>query len=592
MLLLIFTLLATTFFIDRHVVLRRSIALAAAVFFASFCLWIAVAHHTFVTIAITIVTIAIAVITFAVAVVTFAVAVITLAVAVVTFAVAVITFTVALVTVAITVVTFTVALVTVATFAPIAVTIAIITIATIILTAIVTTFTARRGSFRRFLFFFFHYGGRLRLFNRLLFSGEHFLQATQEAANQTGFVSGRGCGRLRDSSWRNRRFRLGLVWCWRCIRHHESGQSRLLRAFALGVFFFRRQRHLGFMQLWQMIAERLRLFAAAHAQHGIMRSLHLIVRHDDRAHTTLAFFDGAHRFTFFIQQIRCNLYRNDRVNFFGVLFQRFFFNQTQNRERQRFVITDGAGAATARADVMTGFAQRRAEALTRHLKQAETGDMANLDTSTILTHGLTQAVFYRALMANRRHIDKVDNNQAAQITQAQLAGNFICRFQVGIEGRFFDITAAGRACGVNIDGGQRFSGIDNDRAAGRQTHFTLEGRLNLRFDLVMAEQRDFAGVKLNFATEIRTTQCGDMLASQLQHFRVIDKDFADILTQIVTESANDNVTFLMDQERSRAAVSGLFNGFPMFHAEAQVPLQRFGGLANACGTYDQTHAFR
>ncbi len=102
---------------------------------------------------------------------------------------------------------------------------------------------------------------------------------------------------------------------------------------------------------------------------------------------------------------------------------------------------------------MAGFAQRRAQALTRHFEQAEAGNMANLNTRPVLTHRFTQTVFYRALVTYRRHIDKVDNDQAAQVAQTQLAGNLIGRFQVGIKRRFFDIAAASRAGGVDIDGG-------------------------------------------------------------------------------------------------------------------------------------------
>ena len=92
----------------------------------------------------------------------------------------------------------------------------------------------------------------------------------------------------------------------------------------------------------------------------------------------------------------------------------------------------------------------------------------------------------------------------------------------------------------------------------------------------MAEQRDFTGVQLNFAGEIRTTQRGDVLARQLKHFRVIDQNFTDVLTQIITEGTHNNVAFLVDQERSRAAFGCFLNGFPVLQTEAQVPLQRFG----------------
>ncbi len=114
----------------------------------------------------------------------------------------------------------------------------------------------------------------------------------------------------------------------------------------------------------------------------------------------------------------------------------------------------------------------------------------------------------------------------------------------------------------------------------------------MRFDLIVAEQRDLTGVELDFAAEIGTAERGDMLARQLQHFRVVDQDFADVRTQIVAEGTHDDVAFLMDQERRGAIFRRFFDRFPVFQAEAQIPLQRFGGFADACGAYDQSHAVR
>ena len=122
------------------------------------------------------------------------------------------------------------------------------------------------------------------------------------------------------------------------------------------------------MQFRQQIAQRGGFFAFTHAQYGVVRGLHLIVRDDDDANVALAGFNRADCGTFFVKQVRSDRYRNDRVDFFGVLFQRFFFNQAQDRERQRFVVTHGTGAATAWAHVVAGFAQRRAQTLAGHLQ--------------------------------------------------------------------------------------------------------------------------------------------------------------------------------------------------------------------------------
>ena len=158
---------------------------------------------------------------------------------------------------------------------------------------------------------------------------------------------------------------------WWGIRHDKSGQRRLLRKFTLGRLFIRRHSHLFFVQFRQQIAQRGGLFTLTYAQNGVVRRFHLIVWHDDDAYIGLAGFNGAYRSTFFVQEVRSNRHRNDSVNFFSVLFQRFFFDQAQNGKRQRFVIAYGTRSATARADVMAGLAKRRAQTLTRHLQQAK-----------------------------------------------------------------------------------------------------------------------------------------------------------------------------------------------------------------------------
>jgi hypothetical protein len=49
---------------------------------------------------------------------------------------------------------------------------------------------------------------------------------------------------------------------------------------------------------------------------------------------------------------------------------------------------------------------------------------------------IAQAVFHLALVLGRRHVDEVDDDQAADVAQAQLAGDFVGRFQVGVAARF------------------------------------------------------------------------------------------------------------------------------------------------------------
>ena len=78
-----------------------------------------------------------------------------------------------------------------------------------------------------------------------------------------------------------------------------------------------------------------------------------------------------------------------------------------------------------------------------------------------------------------------------------MSGNFFGGFEVGIEGGFLDITAAGGAGGVDIDGDQCLGGINDNRATGGQANFALEGSLYLALDLEAVEQGDVVLVQLD-----------------------------------------------------------------------------------------------
>ncbi|SUI73322.1 Uncharacterised protein [Serratia marcescens] len=131
-----------------------------------------------------------------------------------------------------------------------------------------------------------------------------------------------------------------------------------------------------------------------------------------------------------------------------------------------------------------------------------------------------------------------------------------------VERRLFDVAAAGCTRGVDVDGGQRFGAVDDDRAAGRQAHFALEGGFDLRFDLIVAEQRNFTAVQFDFAAEIRAASAAMCSLARSRIFGLSIRIFADVRAQVIAEGAHDNVAFLVDQERRRAAFGGFFNRFP------------------------------
>ena len=91
--------------------------------------------------------------------------------------------------------------------------------------------------------------------------------------------------------------------------------------------------------------------------------------------------------------------------------------------------------------------------------------------------------------------------------------------------------------------------IEDNSASGRKLYFPLKSRFYLGFDLVTGKKWDSIIIKLHFMQIVghhqlhkffRAFECGLM----------VDEDFIDVIAQIIANGANNDVAFLVDEERS------------------------------------------
>ena len=153
------------------------------------------------------------------------------------------------------------------------------------------------------------------------------------------------------------------------------------------------------------------------------------------------------------------------MHFAGVVFHCLFLNDAQNVQGGRFDTADDAGTGAARAGDVAAFAQGGFQALAAQFQEAEAGKFAHLHTGAVFFERVAQDVFNIALVLGVFHVDEVDDDQTAQVAQAHLAGDFFGGFHIGFERGVFDVRAACRAGGVDVDGNQGFSVVDHNRAA-------------------------------------------------------------------------------------------------------------------------------
>ena len=344
-----------------------------------------------------------------------------------------------------------------------------------------------------------------------------------------------------------RRLRLGFRHRDGC-RGDKLADSRLLRLLFLLVGF-------AIQYLGNVFTTRLDEFVAvlSHVLHLVatdalnleMRVIH--ARHGQEQHTdSRASFDGGDIHALFVQQIGCDGDRQLRLHARGLFLHGLFFDQAKYRQGRG---VDGANltlAFAAGAFALGVVDQGRAQTLTRHLQQTKSRDLADLDAGAVVAHGATQSVLNFALILVGPHVDEVDNDQAAKVTQLELAGDLIGCFEVGVKGRFLDARAACGPRRVDVDGRQGFGVVDDNRATRRQAHFTLVGRFDLAFDLVAREQRNTIVVELQLAQVLRHDRLHEFLGLGVQ-LGIVDQDFIDIRAQVVTQRTDNDAGFLVDQ---------------------------------------------
>ena len=95
------------------------------------------------------------------------------------------------------------------------------------------------------------------------------------------------------------------------------------------------------------------------------------------------------------------------------------------------------------------------------------------------------------------HVDKVDDDEAADIAQTNLASDFGCRFAVHLEDDVVLLALVFVGAGIDVDGDEGLGFVNDDSSARRQRYCSLEGLLYLILDIVAFENRDAVLVELD-----------------------------------------------------------------------------------------------
>ena len=96
--------------------------------------------------------------------------------------------------------------------------------------------------------------------------------------------------------------------------------------------------------------------------------------------------------------------------------------------------------------------QARTDPLTGHLYEAERGDLGHLVLGAVTRQALEQPAQHEIAVALEHHVDEVDDDDAADVAQPQLADDLLGRLEVVLGDGLLEVAAlAGELAGVDVD---------------------------------------------------------------------------------------------------------------------------------------------
>ena len=144
------------------------------------------------------------------------------------------------------------------------------------------------------------------------------------------------------------------------------------------------------------------------------------------------------------------------------------------------VLDDDAAAGAVLAGLREHLHEPGAHALARHLDQAERGHLGDLVLRAVPAQALHETAQHEVAVGLEHHVDEVDDDDAADVPQAQLPDDLLGGLEVVLGDGLLEVAAGARElAGVHVHHGHGLGAVDHERAAGGQVHLALERLVEL-----------------------------------------------------------------------------------------------------------------
>ena len=250
----------------------------------------------------------------------------------------------------------------------------------------------------------------------------------------------------------------------------------------------------------------------------------------------------------------------------------------QALQRHRLGGEHDALAVAGRAGRGEDLAHPVGDVLPGHLDQAQRRDLDHVALRLVGVERFAQRLQDFVAVAGPRHVDEVDDDDAADVAQAQLPHRLVGGLGVDFGDRLLEaaFAAAGEAAAVDVDHGQRLGVVDDQVAARGQVDPATERRLDLLVDLPFLEQRFLLLVELDALDQLRRGALEEV-GDPFELLRGVDDRLLELAEEDVAQDPHRQVGLLEDEGRALGLL-----GAPLQHV---VEALQVGDLAHEVGFF-------
>ena len=219
------------------------------------------------------------------------------------------------------------------------------------------------------------------------------------------------------------------------------------------------------------------------------------------------------------------------------------------------VVHDQAAAPQCSQRLAERLQQPGADPLAGHLHQAQRGDLGDLVAGAVAAQALDQPAQHQVAVGLQHHVDEVDDDDAADVAQPELADDLLGGLEVVLGDRLLEVAAgAGELAGVHVDDGHRLGAVDDQRAARGQPDLAVQALGDLLVDAVRREQVDarvLGGVVLLQPLLEVGCDVRDVLLHGLPGVVALDHQLGEVLGEQVADDLEGQVRLAVQQLRAR-----------------------------------------